>query len=163
MYIQLSMFLFQVIDEFKKNNIPYAIVGGYAMALHGLVRATVDINLVLRLKIKDFEQAEQALLEVGLTSRIPIRAKDIITMREEYIKKRNLLAWSFVDFKNPSRQIDILITKDLNDLEVEKISVGNRKINVVTLLELKQLKIESGRPQDLIDVKNIEEKLREKK
>jgi hypothetical protein len=48
-------------------------------------------------------------------------------------------------------------------LEVEKISVGNRKINVVTLLELKQLKIESGRPQDLIDVKNIEEKLREKK
>lgn len=163
MYIQLSMFLFQVIDEFKKNSLPYAIIGGYAMALHGLVRATVDIDLVLRLKIKDFEQAEQALLAVGLTSRIPIRAKDIITMREEYIEKRNLLAWSFVDFKNPSRQVDILITKDLNDLEVEKISVGNRKINVVTLQELKQLKIESGRPQDLIDVKNIEEKLREKK
>lgn len=34
-------------------------------------------------------------------------------MRKEYIENRNLIAWSFVDYQNPSRQVDILITKDL--------------------------------------------------
>lgn len=157
------MFLNQVIDAFDKAKLKYVIVGGYALALHGLVRATIDIDFVLRLRLKDFEIAEQALQEIGLTSRIPVRASDIIKMRQEYIKNRNLLAWSFVDYKNPSRQVDILITKDLKDLDVKKISIGGRKMVVASLQELLKMKMASGRQQDLIDIQNIREKLHEKK
>jgi len=157
------MLLFEVIDEFKKHNLKYTIVGGYALALHGIVRATVDVDLVLQLNKSNFELAEKALNQIGLMSRIPVRANEIISMRKEYIEKRNLLAWSFVDFKNPSRQVDILITKNLKDLDTEKLSVGNRKISVVTLKELYRLKQESGRPQDLIDLQYIKEKLSEQK
>lgn len=157
------MLLFELTDAFEKAKLKYAVVGGYALALHGLVRATVDVDFVLRLKIQDFQIAEKTLGKLSLQSRLPLRAEDIIKMRQEYIDKRNLLAWSFVDFKNPSRQVDILITKDLKDLKVQNISVGNRKIRVASLQELLKMKIEAGRPQDLIDVKNIREKLNEKK
>jgi predicted nucleotidyltransferase len=58
--------------------------------------------------------------------------------------------------------VDILITKDLKDQETEKISVGGRKINVVTLKELLKMKTEAGRPQDLVDIQNIKEKIRAK-
>jgi len=155
--------LYEVTDALSAAKLKYALVGGYALALHGIVRATVDIDLVLRLTQNDFELAEKALNKIGLQSRLPIRAQDVIKMRREYIENRNLIAWSFVDYKNPMRQVDILITKSFDELEVEKISVGGRKISVISLKELLKMKSEAGRPQDLLDIKNIKAKLNEKK
>jgi hypothetical protein len=157
------MLLIEIVTSFEKSKLKYAVVGGYALALHGIVRATMDVDFVLSLKLSDFELAEKALGKIGLQSRLPVRAQDIIKMRKEYIENRNLMAWSFVDYKNLSRQVDILITKDLKDLNVEKISVGGQKISVASLEDLLEMKTEAGRPQDLIDIKNIKEKLNEKK
>ncbi len=157
------MFLYELVDLFQKKQLKYAVVGGYAMALHGMVRATMDVDFILSLRLNDFEVAENALKEIGLQSRLPIRAQDVIKMRQEYITNRNLLAWSFVDYKNPTRQVDILITKDLRKLNVETVSVGGRKITVVKLNELLKMKLEAGRPQDLLDVQSIRERLDEKK
>lgn len=157
------MLLYELTDAFDKAKLKYVLVGGYALALHGLVRATMDVDFVISLKQADFELAERTLLGVGLQSRLPVRAQDIIKMRKEYIENRNLIAWSFVDYKNPSRQVDILITKDIADIESVKISVGGRKIVVASLEALLQMKAESGRPQDLVDIQNIKERLNGKK
>ncbi|MFZ4404738.1 MAG: hypothetical protein ACOYOK_11605 [Pseudobdellovibrionaceae bacterium] len=153
------MFLYDITDALQKEKIPFCIVGGYAMALHGMVRATMDVDLVLSLKLEIFEKAESCFKSLGLTSRIPVRAQDIIKMRKEYIQNRNLVAWSFVDFKNPSRQLDILITKDIKDLKWQTIPLAGRKIPVVGLESLLKMKLESGRPQDLLDIENIRIKL----
>jgi hypothetical protein len=157
------MLLYEVTEAFESSKIKYALIGGYALALHGILRATVDIDFVLSLRLNDFELAEEALAGIGLRSRLPIRAQEVIKMREEYITRRNLLAWSFVDYKDPARQVDILITKDLRDLEVERISAGGKKLSVISLKELLKMKVEAGRPQDLVDVQRIREKLNEKK
>jgi hypothetical protein len=157
------MFFYEVIDSFEKEKLKYAIVGGYALALHGIVRATMDIDLVLSLNQDNYERAEKCLLGLNLQSRIPVRAQDIIKMRKEYIEKRNLIAWSFVDFKNPTRQLDIIITIDFNDINTERISVGGKKLNVISLEDLLKMKKAAGRPQDLIDVESIKKKLNEKK
>lgn len=45
------------------------------------------------------------------------------------------------------------------DLETKKISVAGRKIVVASLPELLKMKTQSGRPQDLVDVQNIKDKL----
>ena len=153
------MLIYEIVENFERRKLKYAIVGGYALALHGLVRATVDVDLVLRLKQSDFELAEKILAELGLRSRLPIRAQDVIKMRSEYIENRNLIAWSFVDYQDPSRQVDILITEELTNLEVERVSVGGRKISVASLKEILRMKKSSARPQDLVDIKNIQEKI----
>lgn len=156
------MLLYELVDAFNAIKLKYALIGGYALALHGLVRATMDVDFILTLKQSDFELAEQTLQKLGLQSRLPIRAQELFKMREEYIQKRNLLAWSFVDYADPCRQVDILITKDLANLQTEKISVAGRKISVATLNEILKMKQAAGRPQDLIDVENILAKLKEK-
>jgi hypothetical protein len=153
------MLFYEVCDAFTKAKVPYAVVGGYALALHGLVRATVDVDLVLNLKQTDFVVAERVLQSLGLQSRLPISAEDVIKMRLEYIKNRNLIAWSFVDYTNPSRCVDILINMGLKEIQVQRISVAGRKIPVATLKSLLKMKQKSGRPQDLIDVANIKERL----
>ncbi len=157
------MLLYELVDAFQSKKINFAIVGGYALALQGLVRSTVDIDIVLSLKLNDFRDAELALKEIGLISRIPVRAQDVISMREEFIAKKNLIAWSFVDYDDPSRQVDIIITEELKALKVKTISVGTRKIPVATLEELLRMKTTSGRPQDLVDIENIRERLSGKK
>ena len=156
------MLFYQIVDQFQKAKVPYAVVGGYALALHGIVRATVDVDFVLKLDVENYEKAEACLMRIGLKSRIPVRAQDIIKMRKEFIEKRNLIAWSFVDYKNPTKQVNILITKDISDLKIEKISVGGRKIPVASLESLLEMKKESGRPQDLVDIEKIKERLNEK-
>lgn len=157
------MFLYKLTDAFDQAGLKYAVVGGFALGLHGIIRATVDVDFVMKLNLDSFELAEKVLAQLGLQSRLPIRAQDLIKMRKEYIKNRNLLAWSFVDPKNPINQVDILITKNLSQLKTQTVSLGGRKIVVATLEELLRMKTAAGRPQDLLDIAMIEEKLNEKK
>ena len=41
------MFLIRLVRALDKHKVDYAIVGGYAVALHGAIRGTVDVDLVL--------------------------------------------------------------------------------------------------------------------
>ena len=157
------MLVYEIHNAFEKFNIPYAIVGGYALAFHQIVRATIDVDLVIKLDLETFQKAEEALKSIGLQSRIPVRAKDVIQFRKDYIEKKNLIAWSFVDYKNPMRQVDILITTDIKSIKVEKISVGGLKMSVISLKDLMKMKKAAARPQDLRDVEMIENKMNEKK
>ncbi len=156
------MFILEIIKELDKNKIPYAIVGGYALAFHGAVRATVDVDLVIKLSLSQLEAIEKTLKEMGLQSRLPLNAKEVHQFRQEYIKNRNLIAWSFVDYKNPTRILDILLTEDLNRIKVESVSIGGYKVKIASLEDLKKMKEKSKRPQDLLDIENINRLLEEK-
>lgn len=150
------MFLYDLTKALDKERVPYAIVGGYAVALHGVVRATMDIDLVISLLPTHLKKAESVLKKLGLSSRLPIQADDIIKFRREYIEKRNLIAWSFIDYKDPTRVVDLLITYDTVDIEIIKIKIGGHTLKIASLDSLIQMKKASGRPQDIIDFKNLE-------
>ncbi len=153
------MFVLDVTQELIKRKIKFALVGGYALAMHGIVRATMDVDLVIGLTKTALSEAESAMKELGLTSRIPMSAADIVEFREEYIEKRNLVAWSFVDFKDPTRQVDLLIVLGIDEIEVEKISFGGRSLPVASLKSLLQMKLASNRSEDQSDIRLLREKL----
>lgn len=157
------MFILDVTQAFHENNVPYVVVGGYALAFHNIVRATVDIDLIIRLKLEDFEKCEMILKKLGLTSRLPVQAKDIFEFRKEYVENRNLIAWSFVDYKNPARAVDILINHDIKHIKIKKISLHGKMVNIASLENLLSLKEEANRPQDQMDIVKIKEKLHEQK
>ncbi len=157
------MWILKVVEKLKKSKIEFALVGGYAVALHGAVRGTVDLDLVITLNKSNYEHAEKALLELGLKSRLPVRASEVFNFREEYIKNKNLIAWSFVNYKNPAEVIHIIITHDLKKMSVVHISVYGVRIPVVSIPSLIKMKKEAGRPQDLEDIKALQEIIDEKK
>jgi hypothetical protein len=146
------MFLYRVCDALDRAEVRYAIAGGYAVALHGAVRGTIDIDLVLHLREADFAAAEAALIGLGLRPRLPISASDVFRFREEYIRNRNLLAWSFSNPANPGEIVDILIAEDLAKHRVIKVRVAGRELPVLSRKDLIEMKSRSGRPQDLSDV-----------
>ncbi len=150
------MFLQRICSALDNAKIPYAIVGGYAVALHGCVRGTVDIDFVTNLDFKSLTSLEASLQKLGLVSRLPIHAKDVAHFRDEYIKKRNLIAWNFYNPINPLESVDVLLTYHLNDLETVVKKVGQQKIVIVSIKDLITMKKASGRKQDLEDVKALE-------
>lgn len=150
------MFIDDVASALDKAKIPYAIVGGYAVALHGAVRGTIDIDIVIKWTLKNLKDVEQALKNLGLVSSLPIDAKSVFHFREEYIQKRHLIAWNFYDPINPANQVDIIISYDLKNAKTTLIKTSGGKLRVLSLEDLIAMKKASGRPQDIEDIKALE-------
>jgi len=149
------MFILDLCKALKKEKIQYAIVGGYAVALHGAVRGTIDIDLVISLDEKSFIKTEELLKGLGLQPRLPVSAKQVFQFREEYIQNRHLIAWSFHDVNRPIKQVDIIITHDFKKMKAAVIELHGVKISVASIESLIEMKKKSARPQDLEDVKSL--------
>lgn len=150
------MFVIQLANALNAHAVKYALVGGYAVALHGAVRGTVDIDIVIPLKQMAFNNAEQALKTLGLQPRLPVSADDVFLFREEYIKNKNLIAWSFVNPDKPTEVVDIIITEDLKDMKPVVKNIMGTNIRIADIASLIAMKTRSGRPQDIEDVKALE-------
>ena len=123
------------------------------MALHGAPRGTIDIDLIIRHAEKDFIAIECALKRMGFIPRVPVTAKEVFHFREEYIKRRNLIAWSFYNPLDPFEVIGVVLTHDLKSMSSVSKKLGLSQIRVLSIDELIKMKKQSGRPQDLEDVK----------
>ncbi len=153
------MFIKQIIDAFQKYQVNYALVGGYAVALHGAVRGTVGIDFVIQLDRGQFVAAEQALVSIGLQPRLPVAASEVFDFREEYIRNKNLTAWSFYHPVNPLEMVDILITEDLGQIQTVLKKLDRINIRVASIPDLIRMKKIAGRPQDIEDIKALEKLL----
>ncbi len=150
------MFLQDVVESLGRYRVKYALVGGYAVALHGAIRGTIDVDIVVALTRISLERAEQALNDIGLQSRLPINARDVYSFRKEYIRKRNLTAWSFVNPADPLQVVDILITEDANTIKTVTKKVFGINIKVAAIPDLIAIKKKAGRAQDLEDIAALE-------
>jgi len=148
--------LTRICGALEQAGVRYAVVGGHAVALHGAVRGTVDIDIVLSWTQASLVNAERALTGIGLVSRLPIAAADILEFRDEYIQKRNLIAWNFYNPKDLSEQVDIVITYDLKGKRTKRIDLEDTSIRILSKADLIEMKRKSGRPQDKEDVMALE-------
>ncbi len=141
----------------KQAGVRYAIVGGHAVALHGAVRGTVDIDVAISWSRKSLLATEKALNDLGLVSRLPITAEDIFDFRKEYIENRNLTAWNFYNPNDLSIQVDIIISYDLKGKRTKRIQLVDGPIQILEIRELIKMKRASARPQDMEDVRALEQ------
>lgn len=149
-------FILRLARAFEDAGVRFAVTGGYAVALHGAVRGTLDVDIVLRRSRDDFVAAERVLKGLGLAPRLPVDAGQVFDFREEYLRNRNLVAWRFANPSNPGEVVDVVITNDLAAMKVVKFRVGNVTVPVVSRTDLIAMKRASGRPQDLEDIRALE-------
>lgn len=151
------MFLVKVCRVLRKHNVPYALVGGYAVNLHGVVRGTLDIDFILGWTLKSLKGCELALNEIGLVSKVPVTSTEVFKNREFFIKEKNMIAWSFINPANPVQQIDIIITTGLKNKKTVNKRVQGLDVKVLSINDLIEMKRQSGREQDLLDIKFLQE------
>jgi len=148
-------FLEKVCQVFEKHKVPYALVGGYAVALHGAPRGTMDIDFIVKMNEEIYERVEAALKIIGLQPRLPVKAKEVFQFRREYIEKRNMVAWSFVNPLQPFEIVDIIITENLDDFSSVEKQLATTKVKVISKRDLIKMKEKAGREQDKIDAEAL--------
>lgn len=150
------MFLIKVCDALEENGVNYAIAGGYAVALHGAVRGTIDIDLVIPLEVEQYAKTEKALLGLGLVARHGLSFEEVFDQRVSLMKDKNLVAWSFYNVKRPVEIVDIIITHDLLKFTSEQVRIGRKMVNMLDIPSLIEMKSKSGRVQDNLDIEALE-------
>ena len=148
--------LLSLCHELEARQVKYALVGGYAVALHGAVRGTVDIDLILDWQLANLQRAEESLKALGLWSLHPIDAQTVFRDKELLIREKNMIAWSFYNLNNPAQVIDIIITNDLHDKTLVTFLIQEQPVKVLAKHDLIRMKQESGRPQDIEDINALE-------
>ena len=149
------MLLLRVARALDRARVPYALVGGFAVALHGAVRGTVDVDVVIRLQEAVFQRTEKAFIALGLQPRLPVTASEVFRFREEYVHNRNMRAWTFVNPSLPSEIVDVILTEDPADMDIKKIRIEDQIVRVASVADLIRMKQGTGRPQDREDVKAL--------
>ena len=67
----------EFIESLNSNRVDYVIVGGFALAFHGLPRFTGDIDVLVRPSAENADRLERALAAFGFAS-LGIRAAEIL-------------------------------------------------------------------------------------
>ena len=138
----------EMLSALNNEKVDYIVVGAYAVAAHGVVRATGDIDLWIRSSQDNARRAWRALANFGA----PLSG----------LKEADLAVHGTV-FQigvAPSR-IDILTSVDgveFSDAWNERIEVEVEgiRVNVIGRDHLIANKKAVGRPQDLADVARLE-------
>ena len=153
--IVYDMFISKLCGALSKAKINYAIVGGYAVALHGAIRGTVDIDLIIENHRQTFIKVEKALKKIGLKALQPISAENVWHNKKQLIEQKNMIAWNFYNPDNPLEQVDIIINYELHLNAIVNIETSFGMIPVLNKKELIKMKSQSNRQQDIIDIKEL--------
>ncbi len=133
---------------FIARDVRFMIVGGYALAAHGLPRATGDLDAWIAVSPENAEGVVQALADFGFGS---------LGLSVDDFSK----AGSVVQLGFPPVRIDILTSIDgvaFADAWERRVTVRADGVDlpVIGLRDLIQNKRAAGRTQDLADVERLE-------
>lgn len=150
-----------IFKEFNKKKIKYIVVGGIAVNLHGIPRATYDIDLLLYLEDKNLKNYLALLKSWGFKPKVPVDIMDFAKKekRTDWIKHKNMKAFNLVNPDWAIREIDIIIDSPVNYRKalsnVKHIRLYDVDIPAISVADLILMKRKSGRLQDEDDIRHL--------
>lgn len=135
-----------IVDALESADVRFALVGALALAIHGVARATEDIDVLIR--PEDLDEALEAVAKSGYTApAAPMTFASGVTMhRVSKVLGKEFMTLDFLLAEGPLR--------DVFDMTIE-VESDNRKLTTLSregLIFMKQL---SGRMKDLADIERL--------
>ncbi|MBN1619484.1 nucleotidyltransferase family protein [candidate division WOR-3 bacterium] len=157
----MQMFYEDIFREFNNHEIQFVVVGGVAFNLLGGMRSTQDLDLIVLMSDENLKRIVNVLKNNGYSPRHPVNADDLAKseIRNEWISKRNMKAFSFIKDLKSFEQIDLIIDCPIDFLtaheSAEIINIGDFSIPVISPENLIKMKEHAGREIDLADIKEL--------
>ncbi len=150
----------KILKAFTEEKIPFIIVGGAAIALHGIPRSTLDIDIIVPAKGQIIARLSQAAGDIGLLS------------RDRYISalagRPHLLIgqWITLQDKMGRELIDVFFEdeKEFNKLLKRSKNIKGEQLGfyIASLADIEKMKKVSARPIDIADIALIKERRNKK-
>ena len=152
----------RVLQALNRQEVRYLVAGGVAVVLHGYLRTTADLDLIVQLERENIRRALRALDSLGYQPRAPVSADDFAerSIRETWIREKNLQVFSFWSNENPGLEVDLFVREpfdfDAVFASTEETRLETTEVRVVPRKLLMEMKRRTGRPRDLEDVEALE-------
>lgn len=145
--MSLSKDFIEFIESFNKNRVNYLLVGGHALAFHGLPRFTKDIDFWVEPNRKNAVRVLAALKDFGFS--------DFDLTEEDFCKPGQIIQLGM-----PPNRIDLVTSIDGVEFgpAFQRKIISPYKDTQVVVIHIDDLianKKATGREQDLLDVKNL--------
>lgn len=147
-----------ILAALNEEGARYLVVGGLAVVLHGHLRTTMDMDLVVHLEPENLARALHALERLGYQPVAPVALLDFAdpATRARWIRDKNMIVFSLWQRDRPVFKVDLFVSEPFDFEAVYGravlVDLGSTEATVVALEDLIALKREAGRPQDLADL-----------
>jgi hypothetical protein len=152
-----------IVNALNTANVQYLIVGGLAVNAHGFARMTRDVDLVLRLAPDNALRGIKTLQQIGYQMAVPALPEDFAdtATRERWRSEKNMIVLKLWSDEHQRTPVDIFVYEpfDFSD-EMSRclaVELGPGIVApVVSLTTLLAMKRSAARPQDLIDIEELQ-------
>lgn len=152
----------RIVEALERAGVQYLIVGGIAVVLHGHLRTTADLDLVVRLQPPHVGNAVAALSSLGWRPRSPVPFESFADAeaRTAWMRDKGLTVFSLYNPAVPTLEVDLFVEEPFAFAEVHgravRVPLEGTTGTVISLDDLIAMKRAVGRPGDLEDVAALE-------
>jgi hypothetical protein len=150
-----------IISALEAADVRYVIAGGFAVNLHGFLRFTKDLDLLVDLDPANAALAIQVLGACGLRPRVPVAASDFAdpAKREDWFEHHNMVVFQVWHPEDPTCTVDLFIRNPIGfdglwDRAC-RANLGSTPCRFAGIDDLIAMKTLAARPQDLRDIEEL--------
>ena len=152
-----------IMRALNESGARYLVAGGLAVIAHGYFRFTADVDLIVALTPENLRKIDEALAPLGHRSRLPEPLEKLgdAATRQRWIEEKNMVVFSLVSAQHPLTVIDLFVEEpfDFDKAHAraawQEMAPGLR-VPFVAYEDLLDLKLKAGRPQDLLDIHELQ-------
>lgn len=152
-----------IVRALNEARVRYLIVGGLAVNAHGFVRLTRVVDIVLALDSENAARGLNTLLAIGYRLGMPATPEGFAdaATREDWRNTKHMIVLKLWSDEHRRTPIDIFVYEPFDFSEELKVSkqlevYPGLLAPVVSLPTLLEMKRTASRPQDLIDIQELE-------
>ncbi|MFN0117002.1 MAG: DUF6036 family nucleotidyltransferase [Elusimicrobiota bacterium] len=159
----------ELFKDLDMKGVRYLVVGGVAVILHGFIRATADLDLMVALDEKNLHTFLDLIKSKGYRPKAPVPIDDFSDpeKRKSWVTEKGMKVFSLYHPQKLDELIDVFVEEQIPFSDAysrKKVALlGTIPINVMQIPDLITLKKKAGRPQDLQDIIGLEHILKENK
>jgi hypothetical protein len=142
----------RIVAALNACDVAYVIVGGLAVAAHGVVRATRDLDVVPDPGVENLDRLATALMDLGAEHPV----EDVLTGASLSRPVAFKLRTRHGDVQLPNRMPAVPPFAELIRTAIS-VEIGDEPAHVCLLADLRAMKLASGRARDLVDVAELDE------
>ena len=135
-----------IFESLQRNEVRYVVLGGIAVALHGVPRATFDVDLFIEASVENAQRLLSALTDAGLGTAALIEPEEVAATEITRFKDR-------VPVDVMTRTPGLTFSDAWEHRQV--MNFEGQDFNVVSRDDLIRSKRASSRPRDLEDLRAL--------
>ena len=151
-----------ILQAMKDAGVEFVLVGGFAVQLHGFVRSTIDLDIVLAMDDENLSKFIDVAKQFGLAPIIPVPIESLknAAQIDQWHREKGMLAFALREPQVGGSVIDVLVRPEVTFDTLKKDAViaqlFGRAVMVASIDNLLVMKRAANRPKDRLDIDALE-------